>query len=83
MRKCFNVYPDLPEHLAAALLPSEPPSYTLRDIYAYADGSVLYTPESFWTQSTAVKGSPEAALEEEALKENKEDPMSDSEEETP
>ncbi|KAL3892632.1 MAG: hypothetical protein SGPRY_014941, partial [Prymnesium sp.] len=37
----------------------------------------------FTTQSTAVKGSPEAALEEEALKENKEDPMSDSEEETP
>ena len=48
VRKCFYMYPGLAEHLASKLLPSEPPSYTLKELYAYADGSVRYTPDSIW-----------------------------------
>ncbi|KAL1526938.1 hypothetical protein AB1Y20_015629 [Prymnesium parvum] len=48
VRKCLSLYPDLAEHLAATLLPAEPPSRSLVELYPYADGTVRYTPDSFW-----------------------------------
>lgn len=50
VRKLFSLYPDFPEQLASALLPDEPPPYSLKDLHAYADGSVRYTPSSFWEE---------------------------------
>ena len=69
MRKLFTIYPALPEHLAATLLPAEPPPYSLADLQAYADGSVRYTPASFWEpqpEAAEEDGAAEAATADEA-----------------